>query len=130
MRLCHAVCPRLSLASPTKLFSVITPHLRICARLQPCLNKLHSGNLTLHKNMSIRSLFESAERQRKEIEASWETNTATYQQNLAAAISTYEECLLLADRLSLFSSNETLEDLTSSDLQYLRVQGRCFWMYC
>jgi hypothetical protein len=55
---------------------------------------------------------------RKDIEASWDSNTATYQQNLVAAISTYESCLQLADRLSLFSPNETLEDLTSGDLQY------------
>ncbi|CZR64689.1 related to TAP42, component of the Tor signaling pathway [Phialocephala subalpina] len=73
---------------------------------------------------SIRSLFDSAESQRKRIEASWDTNTATYQQNLAAAISTYEDCLKLADRLSLFSPNETLEDLTSGDLQYLVINYR------
>jgi hypothetical protein len=70
---------------------------------------------------SIKSLFSSAERQRKDIEASWDSNTATYQQNLAAAISTYEDCLKLADRLSLFSPNETLEDLTSGDLQYVSI---------
>jgi len=64
------------------------------------------------------SLFISAEKQRKDIEASWDSNTATYQQNLAAAIQTYDDCLKLADRLSLFSPNETLEDLTSGDLQY------------
>lgn len=67
-------------------------------------------------DQSIRSLFTSAERQRESIESSWETNTATYQENLAAAISTYQECLKLADRLTLFSPNETLEDLTSGDL--------------
>jgi hypothetical protein len=66
---------------------------------------------------SIKSLFSSAERQRKDIESSWDSNTTTYQQNLAAAIATYEDCLKLADRLSLFSPNETLEDLTSGDLQ-------------
>lgn len=70
---------------------------------------------------SIKSLFSSAERHRKDIEASWDANTATYQQNLAATISTYEDCLKLADRLSLFSHNETLEDLTSGDLQYVSV---------
>jgi len=74
---------------------------------------------TTMAEQSIKSLFSSAELQRKDIEASWDSNTATYQQNLAAAISTYEECLKLADRLSLFSPNETLEDLTSGDLQYV-----------
>jgi immunoglobulin-binding protein 1 len=66
---------------------------------------------------SIKSLYSSAELQRKVIEASWETNTVEYQQNVAAAIANYDECLKLADRLSLFSPNETLEDITSGDLQ-------------
>lgn len=71
---------------------------------------------------SIKSLFVSAERQRKEIEASWDSNTAEYQQNLAAAIKTYDDCLQLADRLSLFSPNETLEDLTTGDIQLAATQ--------
>lgn len=75
-------------------------------------------------DQSIRSLFSSAERQRKEIEDSWETNTATYQTNLQAAIKTYDDCLKLADRASLFSPNEGLEDLTSGDLQYLTLNYR------
>lgn len=68
-------------------------------------------------DQSIKSLFSSAELQRKDIESSWDSNTAAYQQNLVAAIATYEDCLQLADRLSLFSVNESLEDLTSGDLQ-------------
>jgi hypothetical protein len=79
-----------------------------------------NNNLYLLAEMaeqSIKSLFSSAERQRKDVVASWDSNTAIYQQNLAAAIATYDECLKLADRLSLFSPNETLEDLTSGDLQ-------------
>ena len=77
---------------------------------------------------SIRSLFSSAEHQRKDIESSWDTNTAIYQQNLAAAIATYDGCLNLADRLSLFSPNETLEDITSGDLQY--SSGPYYSMFC
>jgi len=66
---------------------------------------------------NIKSLFSSAESKRQTIEASWDTNTTTYQQNLASAIADYEDCLRLADRLSLFSPNETLEDLASGELQ-------------
>lgn len=71
---------------------------------------------------NIKSLFGAAERQRKDIESSWDSNTATYQQNLAAAIANYEDCLRLADRLSLFSPNETLDDLSSGDLQSVVLQ--------
>ena len=67
---------------------------------------------------NIRSLYSSAELQRKTIESSYDSNSATYQQNLVAAIATYEDCLQLADRISLFSPNESLEDLASGDLQY------------
>jgi immunoglobulin-binding protein 1 len=66
---------------------------------------------------SIKSLYKSAESKRKVIEESWDSNSAEYQQNLFAAIEAYSECLKLVDRLSLFSPNETLEDLVSSDLQ-------------
>lgn len=70
-------------------------------------------------DQNVRSLFGSAESIRKDLESSYDANTAVYQQNLAAAIATYEDCLKLVDRLSLFSPNETLEDLTSGDLQYV-----------
>ncbi|KAH8602111.1 TAP42-like protein [Bisporella sp. PMI_857] len=83
-----------------------------------------SAELTNMADQSIKSLYNTAESRRKNIDSSWETNTATYQQNLASAIATYEDCLQLADRLSLFSPNETLEDLTSGDLQYLLINYR------
>jgi immunoglobulin-binding protein 1 len=70
-------------------------------------------------DQSIKSLYSSAEKHRQSIENSWDSNSSTYQENLAAAITTYEDCLKLADRISLFSPNETLEDLASGDLQYV-----------
>ncbi|KAK5146259.1 type 2A phosphatase-associated protein 42 [Cryomyces antarcticus] len=68
---------------------------------------------------SLRSVFTDGETKRKELESSWDTNSATFQENLTAAITAYEECLRIADRVSLFSPNETLEDIASGDLQYL-----------
>jgi hypothetical protein len=101
---------------PLFLFIASSPPTITPSNLYPTpTTTLHLHNIMAEQ--SIKSLFSSAERQRKDIEASWDSNTATYQQNLAAAISTYEDCLKLADRLSLFSPNETLEDLTSGDLQ-------------
>lgn len=66
---------------------------------------------------SIKSLFQSAESKRNAVETSWDSNSSTYKENLAAAIATYEQCRQVADRLSLFSHNETLEDIASWDLQ-------------
>lgn len=59
----------------------------------------------------------SAERARKELSSSYESNSPTYQEGLSVAIATYEECLKLSEQVSLFSPNETLEDISSSELQ-------------
>ncbi len=69
-------------------------------------------------DQSIRALFRSAESKCDALETSRDSSSSTYRENLAAAIATFEECRLLADRLSLFSPNETLEDIATGDLQY------------
>ncbi|KAF2143651.1 uncharacterized protein K452DRAFT_267914 [Aplosporella prunicola CBS 121167] len=70
---------------------------------------------------SLRALFGDAESKRKELENSYDSNSATFQRNLMSAIATYEECLKVADRVSLFSPNETLEDVSSGDIQYMLI---------
>ena len=66
---------------------------------------------------SIKSLFNSAENKRHGVETALDNTSSTFKENVAAAIESYEECRMLADRLSLFSPNETLEDISSGDLQ-------------
>ena len=69
------------------------------------------------EDQSIKSLFERAESKRNAVETAYDTGTAIYRENLASAIATYEQCRQLADRLSLFSPNESLEDIASGDLR-------------
>lgn len=73
--------------------------------------------MTEEEPRSIRALFVSAERTRQNLASSYDTNNPTYQENLYNAIATYEECLKLSEQVSLFSPNETLDDISSSDLQ-------------
>lgn len=68
---------------------------------------------------NLRGLFSKAERSQQELAASYESNSLSFQENLSKTIATYEECIKLADQVSLFSPNETLEDIASSDLQYV-----------
>lgn len=68
---------------------------------------------------TLRGLFTEAEVKRREIESSWNSNSTAFQENLSAAIATYEECLKVADQVSLFSLNETLDDVSSGHLQYV-----------
>ncbi|KAI9829855.1 MAG: hypothetical protein M1819_005953 [Sarea resinae] len=70
---------------------------------------------------SVRTLFDAGERQRKQIESSWDTNSQTYQDKVREAVATYEDCRKLAAGLSLFSPNETLEDISSDALRYLLI---------
>ncbi|RKF64188.1 Uncharacterized protein C63.05 [Erysiphe neolycopersici] len=75
-------------------------------------------------DQSIKTLFNFGENHRKQLDSAWDSNSSEYQQSVSNAITNYEECLKLIDRLSLFSPNETLEDLTANDLQYLSINFR------
>ncbi len=66
---------------------------------------------------NIRALFSSGNHLRQEVEASYDINSSIYEENLRAALSTFEECRRLAGEISLFSQNETLDDISSGDLQ-------------
>lgn len=71
------------------------------------------------EDQNIRSLYATAEKQRSTIESSSSSNTETYRDTLDSAIKSYEQCRQLADRLDLFSDNETIEDVASGDLQWV-----------
>jgi len=73
------------------------------------------------ESRSLRTTFSDAEAQRKAIESSLATTGLSFQDNLLATIKTYEECLRIANQVSLFSPNEILEDINSSNLQYLLI---------
>lgn len=73
---------------------------------------------------SLRSAFDDAEAKRHAIESSTDSNSSAFQDNLAAAIKLYEECVNIAYQIALFSPNETLEDISSIDLQYLLLNYR------
>ena len=69
---------------------------------------------------NIRSLFATAQSLSKQLQQ-WETNSQIHQDNLRLAISSFEKCRKLADQISLFSPNETEDDISSGDLQYLSI---------
>ena len=67
---------------------------------------------------SIRALFDKAEALRLSLESQPNPNSPAYQQALLAALQKYEECKKLINQASLFSLNESLEDLATSDMRY------------
>lgn len=68
---------------------------------------------------NLRTVYASAEEQRQSLEKSPETSSAEYQENLQAAIASFEECQRLVDQVALFSPNESVEDISSRDLQWV-----------
>ena len=70
------------------------------------------------EDQNIKSLFVQAERRKQEVDQAYDRQSTAYHDNLAACIATYEECRVLADRLSVFSSNETVDDIATGDLPY------------
>jgi len=73
--------------------------------------------------LSLRSAYTGAEAKRQVLENS-PFNSSAFEESLLAALHLYEQCLQIASRISLFSPNESLEDLASTDLQYLLLHYR------
>jgi hypothetical protein len=73
---------------------------------------------------SLRTVYDDAEGKRTTIESSFDSNSASFQDNLITTIQLYEECVKIADQISLFSPNESLEDISTTDLRYLLLDYR------
>ena len=73
---------------------------------------------------SLKSVFDAAERKRLALENTFAANSPSYHDDLASALKSYEQCVHIIDKISLFSTNEGLEDLSTSSLPYLLVQYR------
>ena len=66
---------------------------------------------------SLRDLLQAAKDQKQSLETSVAPDN-----DASAAVAKLEECQRLISQLSLFSSNEALEDVTTADLQYGSLQ--------
>lgn len=70
---------------------------------------------------SLKGLFAQAEERRLALEGAFEVTDPSYREVLTNAIEDYTKCLELISQLRIFSPNESLEDLSTSDLPYLLV---------
>ena len=69
---------------------------------------------------SLRQLYEQANHERRILETSSSSFSEANQQHLTQAITKYEQCLKVANEISLFSPNETLEDISTPDLESVK----------
>ena len=75
----------------------------------------------MEEPQNLRSLFASAKEQKDNLGLRSDTNTETYRDKVNAAIAKFQECQRQVSILSLFSSNELLEDVSTGDLQYIAL---------
>jgi hypothetical protein len=94
-------------------------HFRFISTFPRPPRELQQNQKMSEQPQSLRELFLGAERARQELLSSSDSNSPTFQENLLQTIATYEECLKVSKQISLFSPNESLEDISSSDLQYV-----------
>ncbi|KAH8681173.1 TAP42-like family protein [Xylariales sp. PMI_506] len=73
---------------------------------------------------TLKSVFDGAEKKRLALEGAFEASSSTYREDLDFALRSYRECLEIISHISLFSDNEGLEDVNTSDLPYLLVHYR------
>jgi len=71
----------------------------------------------MEESQSLRSLFQSARDDKTAIESRGDTNTEAYRDAVNAAIAKFHECQRQISILSLFSSNESLDDVSTGDIQ-------------
>jgi immunoglobulin-binding protein 1 len=70
------------------------------------------------QSQTLKEVFTEAESKRRQLDDLQNSNTDEFQHTLLSAIATYERCLEFVEKLSLFSPNEDIDDLSSDTLQY------------
>lgn len=73
---------------------------------------------------TLKAVFARAEAKRQVLEGTFEASSPSYREDLEIALTSYQECLEIISKVSLFSENEGLEDLNTTDLPFLLVNYR------
>lgn len=73
---------------------------------------------------NLRSLFASAKADKTALETNPNSSS-----DVNTIIAKFEACEKLVGSLSLFSSNEPIEEISTGELQYVCSFVLCLWMY-
>lgn len=71
----------------------------------------------MEEPQNLRSLFDAAKAEKSSLESRTDSTTDRYRHDVQSTIANFTECRRLVSLLSLFSSNESLEDISTADLQ-------------
>ena len=71
-----------------------------------------------NENTSLSALFSASENKRQKLDHLPSAMDPEYATLVEAAIDGYRQCLETVGQVSLFSPNETLEDVSTNDIKY------------
>ena len=71
----------------------------------------------MERPVNLRTLFAAAKHQSETLETAGQPSSTSYQENLQVVLGMFQACSVLADYLALFSPNETIDDISSADIQ-------------
>lgn len=71
-----------------------------------------------HPEPSLRELFNQAKTRQDELDAI-DPRSETFRESLRSIIDDLQQCQQLIRKISLFSTNEEVEDISTQDLQYV-----------
>lgn len=74
-------------------------------------------------SQSLRSLYDDAQRLRSSLDQTSGSSSIPFQDTLSQALALYEQCLKVSQQVSLFSPNESLEDVSTGDLPSVARAG-------
>ena len=72
----------------------------------------------MEEPQSLRALFTAAKDNKTALASRSDTNTDTYRDDVNSTIAKFRECQSQVGILSLFSSNESLDDVSTGDIPY------------
>lgn len=72
----------------------------------------------MEETQNLRSVFSSAKEDKASLDSRGDTTTETYRDLVNATIAKFQECQRQVSIVSLFSSNESIDDLSTEDIQY------------
>jgi hypothetical protein len=75
---------------------------------------------------SLRSKYETASSCEKDLDHFPDSNGEAHQERLRATIAMYRQCKDVIAQMSLFSANESLEDVATSEMRWVR--GIYLWI--
>ncbi|KAL8714324.1 MAG: hypothetical protein Q9220_001655 [cf. Caloplaca sp. 1 TL-2023] len=73
------------------------------------------------QHSSLRTLFDTANGLRQNLDTIPDPSSAVYQEHLRAALAAFHQCRQLAERFAIFSPNEIEDDISTSDLQFILI---------